>query len=62
MYLEITPIEAHSVDLSTTWPGWVDPIDKFLLVVKVYVDDVVEALWITQKERTGLYKYEKAIE
>lgn len=20
-YLEVTPIEAHSVDLSTTWPG-----------------------------------------
>lgn len=45
-YLEVTPIQAHSVDFSTTWPGRVHPIDKLLLVVKVYVDDVVKALRI----------------
>lgn len=43
-YLEVTSIKAHSVDLSTAWPGGVHPVDEFLLIVKVYVDDVVEAL------------------
>lgn len=43
-YLEVTSIKAHSVDFSTAWPRWVHPVDEFLLVVKVYVDDVVEAL------------------
>lgn len=43
-YLEVTSIEAHSVDLSTAWPRRVHPVDEFLLIVKVYVDDVVEAL------------------
>lgn len=43
-YLEVTSIKAHSVDLSTAWPRGVHPVDEFLLIVKVDVDDVVEAL------------------
>lgn len=43
-YLEVASIKAHSVDLATTWPRGVHPVDEFLLIVKVYVDDVVEAL------------------
>lgn len=43
-YLEVTSIKAHSVDFSTAWPRRVHPVDEFLLVVKVYVDDVVQAL------------------
>lgn len=43
-YLEVTSIKAHSVDLSTTWPRRVHPVNEFLFIVKVYVDDVVEAL------------------
>lgn len=43
-YLEVTSVKAHSVDLSTAWPGRVHPVNEFLLIVKVYVDDVVEAL------------------
>lgn len=53
-YLEVTPVEAHPVDLSTTRPGRVDPIDEFLLVVKVYVDDVVEALRIQRREHRDI--------
>lgn len=43
-YLEVAPIKAHPVDLAPTWPRRVHPVDEFLLIVKVYVDDVVEAL------------------
>lgn len=43
-YLEVASIKAHSVDLAPTWPRRVHPVDEFLLIVEVYVDDVVEAL------------------
>lgn len=48
-YLQVTAIETHSVDLPTVWPARVHPVDEFLLVVKVDVDDVVEALRINSK-------------
>lgn len=48
-HLQVTPIETHSVDLPTVGPGRVHPVDEFLLVVKVDVDDVVEALGINGK-------------
>lgn len=44
LYLQVTPIETHPVDLPTVRPGRVHPVDELLLVVKVDVDDVVEAL------------------
>lgn len=49
-YLQVAPVQAHSVDLSTTRPGWVHPVDEFFLVIKIQMDDVVEALRITQRQ------------
>lgn len=43
-YLQVAPIETHPVDLAAARSGGVDPVDKLLSVVKVYADDVIEAL------------------
>lgn len=48
-YLQVTPVQTHSVDFPTVGPGRVHPVNEFLLVVKVDVDDVVEALGIKRK-------------